>query len=54
MKVKFRNPYKNKKDESVMVAPEGVYSGQLIYAGAKSKPAVGNILPLGKMVEGEW
>jgi len=53
MKVKFRNPYKNQKDESVLVAPEGVYSGQFIYAGAKAKPAVGNVLPLGKMAEGE-
>lgn len=53
MKVKFRNPYKNQRDESILVAPEGVYSGQFIYAGSKAKAAVGNVLPLGKMTEGE-
>lgn len=53
MRVKFRDPYQNRKDEHVIVAPEGVYSGQFIYAGAKAELAVGNILPVGELPEGE-
>ena len=54
MRVKFRDPYKNQKDEATVVAPEGVYSGQFIFAGAKAKMAVGNIMPVGKMPEGAF
>ena len=50
--VKFRNPYVNRKDAELMIAPEGVYTGQYIYAGKKATVAVGNILPLGQMPEG--
>ena len=35
-------------------APEGVYSGQFIYSGAKAEVAVGNILPVGNLVEGAF
>ena len=52
MRVKFRDPYKNQKDEATLVAPEGVYAGQFIFTGAKAKTAVGNIMPVGKMTEG--
>lgn len=52
MKVKFRNPYRNQKDEEIIVAPEGVYTGQFIYAGKKAQLAVGNILPVGETPEG--
>lgn len=52
MKVKFRNPYKNQKDEEIIVAPEGIYSGQFVYFGAKAQLAVGNVLPVGEMAEG--
>lgn len=52
VKVKFRNPYHNRKDEELMVAPEGVYTGQFVYAGKKAQVAVGNVLPLGAMPEG--
>ena len=38
----------------VFVAPEGVYSGQFIYSGAKAEVAVGNILPVGNLVEGAF
>ena len=47
MKVKFRDPYRNKAVFETMVAPEGVYGGQFIFSGLKSKMAVGNILPVG-------
>ena len=52
MKIKFRNPYRNQKDEEVIVAPEGVYSGQFVYFGKKAQLAVGNVLPIGEMPEG--
>jgi large subunit ribosomal protein L8e len=52
MRVKFRDPYRNQKDEATVVAPEGVYGGQFIFAGTKAKMAVGNIMPVGKMPEG--
>jgi hypothetical protein len=52
MMVKFRDPYRNQKDAHVFVAPEGVYSGQFIYSGAKAEVAVGNILPVGQLLEG--
>lgn len=35
-----------------MVAVEGLYTGQFIYAGAKAQIAVGNILPLSSVPEG--
>ena len=50
--VKFRNPYAYKTDQELMVAAEGMHSGQFIFAGKKAKLAVGNILPLESMPEG--
>jgi large subunit ribosomal protein L8e len=35
-----------------MIAPEGLYSGQLIYAGKKANCSVGNIIPVGQMPVG--
>lgn len=35
-----------------MCAPEGLYSGQFIFAGLKAALAVGNILPLSQIPEG--
>lgn len=52
MKVRFRNPYKNQIDEEIFIAPEGVYTGQFIYAGKKAQLAVGNVMPVGEMPEG--
>lgn len=34
-RVDFRDPYKFKKDTIHLIAPEGLYSGQYIYCGAK-------------------
>jgi len=50
--VSFRNPIKYKTDKNLMVAAEGMYTGQFVYAGKSAKLAVGNILPLGSMPEG--
>ena len=50
--IKFRNPYRNQRDVELMVAPEGVYSGQFVYFGKKAQVAVGNVLPLSSLPEG--
>lgn len=34
-KVQFQNPYKFKRDNELIVAVEGMYSGQFIYCGKK-------------------
>jgi large subunit ribosomal protein L8e len=52
MKVAFRNPYFNQRDEETIVAPEGVYSGQFLYFGKKAQLSVGNVKPIGEMPEG--
>jgi len=50
--VKFRNQYKYKDDNELMVVAEGVHTGQFVYCGVKAKLAVGNILPLKSIPEG--
>jgi large subunit ribosomal protein L8e len=50
--VKFRNQYKYKKDHELVVAAEGMYTGQFIYCGRKAPLGVGNVLPIGEMPEG--
>lgn len=52
IKVTFRNAYHDRKDEDIMMAPEGVYAGQFLYMGTKAQLAIGNVLPVGKMPEG--
>ncbi len=51
-RVQFRNPYKFKVDKELMVAAEGMYSGQFVYHGKKADLAIGNVLPVGEMPEG--
>jgi len=51
-KVVYRNPYKYKLDKELIVAVEGLYSGQSIYAGKSAQLSVGNCVPVGKMPEG--
>eukprot|EP00914_Ancora_sagittata_P011784 GHVO01022779.1.p1 GENE.GHVO01022779.1~~GHVO01022779.1.p1 ORF type:complete len:258 (+),score=25.79 GHVO01022779.1:33-806(+) len=51
-RVVFRNPYKYKLDKELMVAVEGMHTGQFVYHGEKAHLAVGNVLPIGKMPEG--
>jgi ribosomal protein L2 len=50
--VKFRNQYKYKKDKELMVASEGMFTGQFIYCGRKAPLGVGNVLPVGELPEG--
>jgi len=50
--VAFRDRYKYGLKKELMVAAEGLYTGQYIYCGKKAGIAVGNILPVGQMPEG--
>ncbi|MES1915630.1 MAG: 60S ribosomal protein L8-3, variant 2 [Cercozoa sp. M6MM] len=53
-KVVFRHEYKHKKDVQLIVACEGMYTGQYIYCGAKAQLVPGNVLPLKAMPEGTY
>jgi len=50
--VSFRDRYKYGLKKELMVATEGLYTGQYIYCGKKAQIAVGNVLPVGSMPEG--
>lgn len=50
--VNFRHPLFYKQQKETMVAAEGMYTGQFIYAGKKANLTIGNILPVGQMPEG--
>jgi len=51
-RVVFRNSYKYKLNKELMVAVEGVYTGQFVYCGKNAQLAVGNCLPVGRCPEG--
>ncbi|KAI3378587.1 hypothetical protein SNEBB_007110 [Seison nebaliae] len=51
-RIHFRNMYKYGIKKELMVATEGMYTGQFIYCGRKAKLAIGNILPVGNLPEG--
>jgi large subunit ribosomal protein L8e len=51
-KVQFKDPYHFKKTTSNICAPEGMHTGQFVFAGAKAELAIGNILPLKSIAEG--
>ena len=51
-KIEFKNAYRFKTDKELMVAVEGMYTGQFVYFGKKAKLSVGNVLPVGNMPEG--
>ncbi|CAM9571761.1 unnamed protein product [Chrysoparadoxa australica] len=51
-KVQFQNPYRYQKDNELIVAVEGMYTGQFIYCGKKAALTVGNVLPLANLPEG--
>jgi len=50
--VHFRDRYKYGLQKELMVAAEGLYTGQYVYCGKKATIAVGNVLPVGQMPEG--
>ncbi|CAF5163043.1 unnamed protein product, partial [Rotaria sp. Silwood1] len=47
--VHFRDPYRYKKRKELLVAAEGMYTGQFIYCGKKAALTIGNVMPLGQM-----
>lgn len=51
-RVSFRDPYRYGIDKHLMVAVEGLYTGQFIYCGKKAQLTPGNVLPIGRMPEG--
>jgi large subunit ribosomal protein L8e len=51
-KIVFRNAYKYKLNKELLVAVEGMYTGQFVYCGKNAQLAVGNCLPVGKCPEG--
>jgi len=51
-RIVFRDPYKYRLVSTLMVATEGMYTGQFIYAGKKANLTVGNVLPVSSMPEG--
>jgi large subunit ribosomal protein L8e len=51
-KIHFRNPYKYKIDKELMVAAEGMHTGQFVYFGRRAQLVVGNVLPVSQMPEG--
>lgn len=50
--VTFRNPIRYGLKKELFIAPEGLYSGQAVYAGKKATLSIGNIKPVGEMPEG--
>lgn len=51
-KVQFLNAYRYKRDTELLVATEGMYTGQFIFCGKKAALTVGNVLPLSSVPEG--
>jgi len=51
-KIQFRNAYKYKRDNELLVATEGMYTGMFVYCGKKAQLTVGNVLPLNVVPEG--
>lgn len=51
-RVQFKHTYKYGNRHQVVVAAEGMYTGQFIYCGKKAGLSVGNILPVGQVPEG--
>jgi len=50
--IHFRNPYRYEIKKELMIAPEGMHTGQYVYFGRKAHLAVGNVMPVGEMPEG--
>jgi len=51
-KIQFKDPYEFKKVNQLLCAPEGLHTGQFIFAGKKANLDIGNILPIGSIPEG--
>jgi len=53
-KITFRHPVHYGKQKELMIAAEGTFSGQYLYAGKKAALEIGNILCVGQMPEGTF
>jgi large subunit ribosomal protein L8e len=51
-KIQFKDPYRFKRINTLVCAPEGLHTGQFVFAGKKAELTVGNILPLAQIPEG--
>lgn len=51
-RVVFNDPIRYRKAKELFIAPEGLYTGQFIYAGKKATLTIGNTKPVGEMPEG--
>lgn len=51
-RVTYRDPIRYKRKHELLIASEGMYTGQFIYCGKKATITVGNILPLSSLPEG--
>ncbi|CAI5468513.1 unnamed protein product [Closterium sp. Yama58-4] len=51
-RVQFRHPFRFKQQKELMVAAEGMYTGQFVYCGKKATLSIGNVLPVRAMPEG--
>jgi large subunit ribosomal protein L8e len=51
-RIQFKNAYRFQRENSLVVATEGLHTGQFVYAGKKASLSIGNILPLGSIPEG--
>lgn len=50
--INFRNAYKFGTDKELVVAVEGMYTGQYVYFGREAQLTIGNCMPVGQMPEG--
>merc|ERR1711988_803424 len=51
-KVQFNSPYRYRKVNELMIASEGMFTGQFIYCGKKAALVPGNVIPLGSVPAG--
>jgi len=51
-RIQFKNRIHYQRDNELMIAVEGMYTGQFVYCGKKADLSVGNVLPLKSMPEG--
>jgi len=50
--IQFKDNYRFQRNDVLITAPEGLYTGQFVYAGLKATLSIGNILPVGQVPEG--
>lgn len=51
-RIQFKDPYRFKRINTTVCAPEGLFLGQFVYSGKKASLTIGNVLPLKEIPEG--